>query len=102
MGGLLGYSGNQAARLPSRRQSAPDRNYAGASRLCRGSLCADFVPPSSSPGVDTATIASCGLMLATGLRLAPEAAPTALYAVAVVIETGVVALTNIKPVWVIA
>jgi chromate transporter len=46
-------------------------------------------------------LVSCSLMLATGLRLAPEATPTAAYLVAVGAGFAVVALTNIKPVWVI-
>jgi chromate transporter len=47
-------------------------------------------------------IASCGLMLVTGVRLMPDAAPSPLYAALVVAGAGVVATTKIKPVWVIA
>jgi chromate transporter len=46
-------------------------------------------------------LVSCALMLATGLRLAPEATPTAAYLVLVSVGFSVLALTNIKPVWVI-
>ena len=47
-------------------------------------------------------IASCGLMVATGLRLAPQAMPSAPYVAVVVLGVGVMALTTVKPVWVIA
>jgi chromate transporter len=46
-------------------------------------------------------VASCGLMVATGLRLVPQATPGLPYLLAVVVGTAVVALTNIQPVWVI-
>lgn len=46
-------------------------------------------------------IASCALMVVTGLRLAPQATPTAIYTVVVVVGALVIGLTNIKPVWVI-
>ena len=46
-------------------------------------------------------IASCTLMLVTGLRLAPQAAPTALHAAIVGVGAVVLTLTSIKPVWVI-
>ena len=46
-------------------------------------------------------IASCALMMATGLRLVPQATPSLTYLVIVVVGTAVVALTAIKPVWVI-
>ena len=47
-------------------------------------------------------IASCALMLATGLRLAPQATPTPLFGVLIAGGASVLALTTIKPVWVIA
>ena len=46
-------------------------------------------------------IASCALMWATGLRLVPQATPSLTYLVIVVVGAAVVALTAIKPVWVI-
>ena len=47
-------------------------------------------------------IASCALVLVTGLRLVPQAAPTVPYLVIVVIGAATVALTSVKPLWVIA
>jgi hypothetical protein len=41
-------------------------------------------------------------MLATGLRLASEATPTSAYLVLIAAGFSVLALTSIKPVWVIA
>ena len=41
-------------------------------------------------------------MVVTGLRLAPQATPAAVYIVVVVVGTGVMGLTTIKPVWIIA
>ena len=46
-------------------------------------------------------IASCGLMVAAGLRLAPEAVPTSGYAVVACLGFLLLALTKVKPVWVI-
>ena len=46
-------------------------------------------------------IASCALMMTTGLRLLPQAAPSVPYLIIVVIGALAVALTAIKPVWVI-
>jgi len=46
-------------------------------------------------------IASCALMVSTGLRLVPQATPTVAYLAIVVVGTAIVALTTIKPVWVI-
>ena len=46
-------------------------------------------------------IASCALMMATGLRLVPQASPSPPYLVVIVVGAAVVALTAIKPVWVI-
>ena len=46
-------------------------------------------------------IASCGLIILTGLRLAPAAAPTFGFAVLITLGALVVATTTIKPVWVI-
>ena len=46
-------------------------------------------------------IASCALMLTTGLRLIPQATPSVMYLVVVVAGAVAVALTTIKPVWVI-
>jgi chromate transporter len=46
-------------------------------------------------------IASCTLMMVTGLRLVPQAAPALPYLVIIVIGAAMVALTSIKPVWVI-
>ena len=46
-------------------------------------------------------IASCGLMLATGLRLAEQAATGFLFGAIIVGSAAVLALTAIKPVWVI-
>lgn len=47
-------------------------------------------------------LTSCGLMLATGLRLTKEATPTPAYLVLIAAGFLVLALTSIKPVWVIA
>ena len=47
-------------------------------------------------------IASCALMMVTGLRLVPQATPTWPYLAVVVVGAAVVALTTIKPIWVIA
>jgi len=47
-------------------------------------------------------IASCALMMVTGLGLAPQAAPTSAYLAIVVIGALIVALTTVKPLWVIA
>jgi chromate transporter len=46
-------------------------------------------------------IASCALMVGTGLRLIPQAAPSLPYLAVVVVGAAVVALTRITPVWVI-
>ena len=47
-------------------------------------------------------IASCGLMVITGLRLAPQATLTPWHAALIIVGTLVLALTKIKPVWIIA
>jgi AraC family transcriptional regulator of adaptative response / DNA-3-methyladenine glycosylase II len=47
-------------------------------------------------------IASCGLMVVTGLRLAPQATLTPWHAALIIVGTLVLALTTIKPVWIIA
>jgi chromate transporter len=47
-------------------------------------------------------IASCALMLAAGLRLAQQAATAVTLGAIVVVGALVLALTNVKPVWVIA
>ena len=46
-------------------------------------------------------IASCALMLVTGLRLVPQATPSVIYLVVVIVGAAVVGLTPVKPVWVI-
>ena len=46
--------------------------------------------------------ASCGLMVVTGLQLAPQAALTSWHAALILVGTLVLALTKIKPVWIIA
>jgi chromate transporter len=46
-------------------------------------------------------IASCALMLAVGLRLAPEATPTPTYLAIAVVGFVVLAFTNVKPLWVV-
>lgn len=46
-------------------------------------------------------IASCALMVAAGLRLLPAATPTTPYLVIVVVGALTLALTSLKPVWVI-
>ena len=46
-------------------------------------------------------IVSCGLMVITGLRLAPQATVAPWHAVLIVVGTLTLALTTIKPVWVI-
>ncbi len=47
-------------------------------------------------------IAACALMMVTGLRLVPQATPTWPYLGVVVVGAAVVALTTVKPIWVIA
>ena len=47
-------------------------------------------------------IASCGLMVITGLRLASQATLTPWHAVLIIVGTLVLALTKTKPVWIIA
>jgi chromate transporter len=47
-------------------------------------------------------IAACALMMVTGLRLMPQATPTAPYLAIVVVGASLVALTTIQPIWVIA
>jgi chromate transporter len=47
-------------------------------------------------------IASCGLMVVTGIRLAPEATVTPWHGALIVIGTLVLVFTKIKPVWIIA
>ena len=47
-------------------------------------------------------IASCGFMLVTGLRLAPQATLAPWHAALIIVGTLVLALTTIKPVWIIA
>lgn len=47
-------------------------------------------------------IASCGLMVTTGLRLAPQATLTPWHAALIIVGTLVLALTKVKPVWIIA
>lgn len=47
-------------------------------------------------------IASCGLMVITGLRLAPQASLGPWHAALIIVGTLVLALTKIKPVWIIA
>ena len=47
-------------------------------------------------------IASCGLMVITGLRLAPQATLAPWHAALIIVGTLVLALTKIKPVWIIA
>jgi chromate transporter len=46
-------------------------------------------------------IASSALIVATGFRLMPQAAPSLLYVIVVVVGAAVIALTTIKPLWVI-
>jgi chromate transporter len=46
-------------------------------------------------------IASCALMLVTGVRLTPEASPSPIYFVVIVGGAAVLALSNVKPVWII-
>jgi chromate transporter len=46
-------------------------------------------------------IASSALIMATGFRLIPQAAPSVPYLIIVVVGAAVVALTAIKPLWVI-
>jgi chromate transport protein ChrA len=45
--------------------------------------------------------ASCALMTATGLRLAPQASPTLVHAGILVAGTVVMMLTEIAPIWLI-
>lgn len=47
-------------------------------------------------------IASCGLMVITGFRLTPQATVTPWHAVLIAVGAVVLALTSIKPVWIIA
>jgi hypothetical protein len=47
-------------------------------------------------------IASCGLMVVTGIRLAPEATVTLWHGALIGIGTLVLAFTKVKPVWIIA
>ena len=46
-------------------------------------------------------IAACALMVATGLQLVPQAAPAMAHLLIVGIGAAVIALTAIKPVWII-
>lgn len=46
-------------------------------------------------------IAACALVMTTGLRLVPQAAPSVPYLIVIVAGAAVVALTAIKPLWVI-
>lgn len=46
-------------------------------------------------------IAACALVMTTGLRLVPQAAPSVPYLIIIVVGAAVVALTAIKPLWVI-
>lgn len=46
-------------------------------------------------------VASCGLMLVTGMRLAPQATPSAIHVGIVVIGAGLLVATKLKPVWII-
>ena len=45
---------------------------------------------------------ACGLMVMTGIRLAPQATLTPWHAVLIIVGTLVLALTKNKPVWIIA
>jgi len=54
-----------------------------------------------SEGCSGIVVASCAPMVATGLRLVPQATPTPPYLAIVAIGAAVVALTKVKPVWVI-
>jgi chromate transport protein ChrA len=47
-------------------------------------------------------IASCGLMVITGLRLAPQAMLAPWHTALIIVGTLLLALTKIKPVWIIA
>ena len=47
-------------------------------------------------------IVSCGLMVVTGIRLVPQATVTPWHAALIIVGTLVLALTKIKPVWIIA
>jgi chromate transporter len=47
-------------------------------------------------------IASCGLMVVTGLRLAPQAALTPWHAVVIVAGVLALAITTVKPIWIVA
>ena len=47
-------------------------------------------------------IASCGLMVVTGIRLAPQATVTQWHTALIIVGTLVLVLTKIKPVWIIA
>jgi chromate transporter len=47
-------------------------------------------------------IASSALMVVTGIRLAPQATVTPWHAALIIVGTLVLALTKIKPVWIIA
>ena len=46
-------------------------------------------------------IASCALMMATGLRLAPQASPTFIHAGLIVVGIASLILTDVKPVYII-
>ena len=46
-------------------------------------------------------ISSCALMVVTGARLIPEAGPSPAYLAVIVVGAAVLALTKLKPVWVI-
>ncbi len=47
-------------------------------------------------------VAACALMVVTGLRLAPQAAPSTAYLAILVSGTLLLAATEVKPVWIIA
>lgn len=46
-------------------------------------------------------IASCALMVVTGIRLVPQATPSAVYLWIIIIGASLLALTKIKPVWIV-
>jgi chromate transporter len=46
-------------------------------------------------------IAACALMVVTGIRLIPEAAPTSWHLAMIVVGAGTLVLTPIKPIWII-
>jgi chromate transport protein ChrA len=62
--------------------------FRGESRAVQGG-CAGIV------------VAACGLMLSTGMRLVPAAAPTRIYLSAIIVGAVVVAFTQVKPVWIV-